>query len=372
GRERELLRTAERNAALALEDLAARAAGRRARFSAEVLELQRVLGLSIPPYRLVCFDVSNLGPEGAVAAVVASENGRPRKALYRRMRMRRPGPDDFAMVGEAVERYLTRVESDELPRPDLVVVDGGAGQVSAARQAPTRAPPARMFPPLSRRAWPSTWPRARGPAGPEAPQGPARGAARDRGPGTRPPDRAASRGAPDRAPPEPEHARRLPARSRRLRRLRSPPPSVGMAPGFAGVPGCLLRLARAPRARGGHGEPAALRAARLPRLPGPERRAFRRPARRPAGPAPRAPAAARALRSRGGAAARPAAPRFAARAPRPRHARVGLRERAQGLRALRPRAPPDRPGRASAAGGRQGGQGAGSSVRAHRRARAAR
>jgi len=135
GRERELLRIAERNAALALEDLAARAAGRRARFSAEVLELQRVLGLSIPPYRMVCFDVSNLGPEGAVAAVVASENGRARKALYRRMRMRRPGPDDFAMVGEAVERYWTRVESDELPRPDLVVVDGGAGQVSAARQA---------------------------------------------------------------------------------------------------------------------------------------------------------------------------------------------------------------------------------------------
>ena len=49
------------------------------------------------------------------------------------MRMRRPGPDDFAMIGEAVERYWTRVESGELPRPDLVVVDGGAGQVGAAR-----------------------------------------------------------------------------------------------------------------------------------------------------------------------------------------------------------------------------------------------
>jgi len=83
----------------------------------------------------VCFDVSNLGDEGAVAAVVASENGRARTGLYRRMRVRRPGPDDFAMIGEAVERYWTRVESGEEPRPDLVVVDGGAGQVAAARAA---------------------------------------------------------------------------------------------------------------------------------------------------------------------------------------------------------------------------------------------
>jgi excinuclease ABC subunit C len=128
------VRAAERNAALALEDLEARSSGRRARFSSEVLELQRVLGLDVPPYRIVCFDVSNLGPEGAVAAVVAGENGAPRKALYRRMRIRRPGPDDFAMIAEAVERYWTRVESEELPRPDLVIVDGGIGQVRAARQ----------------------------------------------------------------------------------------------------------------------------------------------------------------------------------------------------------------------------------------------
>jgi excinuclease ABC subunit C len=70
--------------------------------------------------------------EGAVAAVVASEGGRPRRGLYRRMRIRRPGPDDFAMIAEAVTRYWTRVESGELPRPDLVLVDGGAGQLSAA------------------------------------------------------------------------------------------------------------------------------------------------------------------------------------------------------------------------------------------------
>jgi excinuclease ABC subunit C len=139
GRERQLAESAERNAALALEDLEARAQGRRARFAPEVLELQKALGLPAPPHRMVCFDVSNLGPEGAVAAVVASENGRALKGLYRRMRIRRPGPDDFAMIAEAVERYWTRVESGELPRPDLVVVDGGDGQVSAARRALDRA-----------------------------------------------------------------------------------------------------------------------------------------------------------------------------------------------------------------------------------------
>jgi excinuclease ABC subunit C len=135
GRARRLLLTAERNAAHALEDLVARAAGRRARFSPATLELQKALRLAEPPWRLVCFDVSNLGGEGAVAAVVASEDGRPRPGLYRRMRIRRPGPDDFAMIAEAVERYWTRVESGELPRPDLVMVDGGAGQVAAARGA---------------------------------------------------------------------------------------------------------------------------------------------------------------------------------------------------------------------------------------------
>src|SRR4029077_19198464 len=89
GRERQLAATAERNAALALEDLEARSAGRRARFAPEVLELQKTLGLESPPYRVVCFDVSNLGGDSAVAAVVASENGRFLKRLYRSMRMRR-------------------------------------------------------------------------------------------------------------------------------------------------------------------------------------------------------------------------------------------------------------------------------------------
>lgn len=135
GRGRRMVEVAERNASVALEDLLARAAGKRSRYSAATLTLQKELGLSDPPHRMVCFDISNFGADHAVAAVVASEDGRPRKALYRRMRMRNPGPDDFAMIGEAVERYWTRVESGELLRPDLVVIDGGAGQLASARAA---------------------------------------------------------------------------------------------------------------------------------------------------------------------------------------------------------------------------------------------
>ena len=133
GRGRALVELAERNAAASLEDLASRQDGRRARLSPEAYALQKELELPTPPYRMICFDISNLGRDQAVAAVVAAEDGRPRKSLYRRMRMRNPGPDDFAMIAEAVERYWTRVESGELPRPDLVVIDGGQGQVGAAR-----------------------------------------------------------------------------------------------------------------------------------------------------------------------------------------------------------------------------------------------
>ncbi|MFN8588252.1 MAG: excinuclease ABC subunit UvrC [Candidatus Eisenbacteria bacterium] len=135
GRGRRLVEVADRNAGVALEDVLARAAGKRAKFSAATLSLQKELGLPVAPHRMVCFDISNFGPDQAVAAVVASEDGRPRKSLYRRMRMRNPGPDDFAMIGEAVERYWTRVESGELLRPDLVVIDGGAGQLGSARAA---------------------------------------------------------------------------------------------------------------------------------------------------------------------------------------------------------------------------------------------
>lgn len=135
GRPRRLAQLAQENAETALETRLARNAGRPARFDPGVYDLQRALGLEKPPNRAVCFDISNLGATDAVASVVVSENGQPRRSDYRRMRMREIGPDDFAMMTEAVRRYFMRVVEGEHPRPDLIVVDGGVGQVGAAQEA---------------------------------------------------------------------------------------------------------------------------------------------------------------------------------------------------------------------------------------------
>ena len=135
GRARRLTELAQENATVALEARLARQAGRRGRYTREVHELQRALGLERPAFRLVCFDISNLGETDSVASAVVFENGQPRRSDYRRMRMRGHGPDDFALMKEAVSRYFARVAKDELPRPDLVVIDGGVGQVGAAKAA---------------------------------------------------------------------------------------------------------------------------------------------------------------------------------------------------------------------------------------------
>jgi excinuclease ABC subunit C len=134
GRARRLAELAQQNAELALEAHLARRARRRARFAPSAYDLQRALGLSHPPHRVACLDVSNLGPADAVASWVVAENGEAQRSAYRRLRLRSVGPDDFAMMREAVTRTLGRVASGEWPRPDLLLVDGGIGQVGAARQ----------------------------------------------------------------------------------------------------------------------------------------------------------------------------------------------------------------------------------------------
>ncbi|HEV8481626.1 MAG TPA: excinuclease ABC subunit UvrC [Candidatus Eisenbacteria bacterium] len=135
GRGRRLTELAQENATVALEARLARQAGRRGRYTKDVYELQRALGLERPAFRLVCFDISNLGETDSVASAVVFENGQPRRSDYRRMRMKGQGPDDFALMHEAVSRYFARVATGELPRPDLVVIDGGIGQVGAAASA---------------------------------------------------------------------------------------------------------------------------------------------------------------------------------------------------------------------------------------------
>jgi excinuclease ABC subunit C len=94
-------------------------------------ELQERLGLKVVPRLIVCFDISHTQGAEVVASAVAFENGEPRKALYRHMRIRGEwGNDDYRSMAEAVERYVGRRLEDEEPLPELIVVDGGKGQLS--------------------------------------------------------------------------------------------------------------------------------------------------------------------------------------------------------------------------------------------------
>ncbi len=95
--------------------------------------LQRDLHLPAPPRRIECFDNSNIQGNDPVASVVVFVDGKPRKSDYRKFKIRTViGPDDFASMEEVIERRYTRVMNDGGQLPDLIVVDGGKGQLSSA------------------------------------------------------------------------------------------------------------------------------------------------------------------------------------------------------------------------------------------------
>ena len=100
----------------------------------EVLDaLADVLGLDEPPYRIECFDISNLHGTDSVASMVVWEAGRPKNADYRSFAIRDvEGSDDFASIAEAVTRRYRRLLAEDRRLPDLVLIDGGEGQLGAA------------------------------------------------------------------------------------------------------------------------------------------------------------------------------------------------------------------------------------------------
>jgi excinuclease ABC subunit C len=101
-------------------------------------ELQRVLGLRHPPRTIEAYDISTIQGTSSVGAKVRFENGRPDRSGYRRFRIRSVrGQDDFAMMGEVVSRRLRHIGED--PLPDLLLIDGGRGQLGAALEAIKRA-----------------------------------------------------------------------------------------------------------------------------------------------------------------------------------------------------------------------------------------
>jgi len=99
------------------------------------IELQEALGLHTVPDTIECFDISNFQGKETVASLVFFKGGKPLKSRYRRFRIKTvEGVDDFASMAEVLDRYYGRLTEKGLPPADLVVVDGGAGQLSAARR----------------------------------------------------------------------------------------------------------------------------------------------------------------------------------------------------------------------------------------------
>jgi excinuclease ABC subunit C len=100
--------------------------------------LGRAIGLAIPPHRIEAFDISHTQGTDSVASMVVLEDGRPKKSEYRLFNIEAQEllePDDFRSMAEAVERRYRRVQASDGPWPDLVLVDGGRGQLQAALTA---------------------------------------------------------------------------------------------------------------------------------------------------------------------------------------------------------------------------------------------
>ncbi|MFT3868958.1 MAG: excinuclease ABC subunit UvrC [Nibricoccus sp.] len=98
--------------------------------------LQEVLGLKSPPAHMECFDISHISGTFVVASMVHFSDGRPDKDNYRRFRIKSfIGNDDFRAMEEVVGRRYRRLHEEQQPFPDLVVIDGGRGQIAAALKA---------------------------------------------------------------------------------------------------------------------------------------------------------------------------------------------------------------------------------------------
>ena len=96
--------------------------------------LGKLLGIATPN-RIEAFDNSNIMGTSPVSAMVVFENGKPNKKAYRKYKIKTvQGPDDYASMREVIRRRYSRVKRDNLPMPDLIIIDGGQGQVNVAKE----------------------------------------------------------------------------------------------------------------------------------------------------------------------------------------------------------------------------------------------
>ena len=144
GEKRRLQDLAAQNARLALESDAIRSEQRRLRRVEALEELREALNLESLPIRIECYDISNIQAESPVGSMAVFQDAVPKKAHYRKFGVRRheAGPDDFAAIEEVVSRRFARLgqadssyDESFAAMPNLVVIDGGKGQLSAALAA---------------------------------------------------------------------------------------------------------------------------------------------------------------------------------------------------------------------------------------------
>jgi excinuclease ABC subunit C len=135
GDKRRILEMAVRNAALGLEHERVMEEARRSRVASTLDGLREELALPKLPVRIECYDISNTMGTNSVASMVVFQGGRPAKEEYRRFRIRTvEGADDPASMAEVIRRRLERLRQEDekfLPAPDLILLDGGKGQLSA-------------------------------------------------------------------------------------------------------------------------------------------------------------------------------------------------------------------------------------------------
>jgi excinuclease ABC subunit C len=144
GEKRRLQELADQNAKLAIESDLLQSEQRRLRRVEALEELRETLNLESLPIRIECYDISNIQAESPVGSMVVFQDAVPKKAHYRKFGVRKlEGPDDFAAIEEVVARRFARLHdgtSDDYDEsfaatPNLVVIDGGKGQLSAALAA---------------------------------------------------------------------------------------------------------------------------------------------------------------------------------------------------------------------------------------------
>jgi excinuclease ABC subunit C len=133
GELRSLVNMCKQNAILQLKEIQIQKMKKEGQVPFAVAALQKDLRLVELPKIIECFDISNLQGTDSVASLVVFIDGKPKKSLYRKFIIQNvEGPDDFASMQEVIRRRYTRILKNKQPLPDLIMVDGGKGQLSSA------------------------------------------------------------------------------------------------------------------------------------------------------------------------------------------------------------------------------------------------